>query len=136
MKRLLLTLKLSIATAILGLSVLSAAPVSVITPSAAAAGVDASKKAICEGAGLDSAECNGKDNGLSKVISNIVNVLSVIIGVVAVIMVIISGLRYITSGGDATKLSGAKSTLIYALVGLVIVALAQVIVHFVLARAT
>jgi hypothetical protein len=44
-------------------------------------------------------------------------------------------LRYITSGGDSTKVSGAKNTLIYAIIGLIIVALAQLIVHFVLGQA-
>jgi len=62
--------------------------------------------------------------------------LSVIVGVAAVIMIILSGLRYITSGGDASKVGAAKSSLIYALIGLVIVALAQVIVHFVFAKVT
>jgi hypothetical protein len=47
-------------------------------------------------------------------------------------MVIISGFKYVTSGGDPQKVSGAKSTLIYAIVGLIVVALAQILVHFVL----
>ena len=50
-------------------------------------------------------------------------------------MIIVGGLRYITSGGESSNISGAKTTIIYALVGLVIVALAQFIVHFVLNKA-
>jgi hypothetical protein len=73
---------------------------------------------------------------LNDVITNIVNVLSVIVGIVAVIMIIIGGFRYITSGGDSGNVSGAKNTILYAIVGLVIVALAQFIVRYVLNQAT
>ena len=69
---------------------------------------------------------------LQSVASRIVNFLSVIVGIVAVIMIIVGGFRYITSGGESGNVSGAKNTLIYAIVGLIIVALAQFIVHFVL----
>lgn len=69
---------------------------------------------------------------LNKVLKAVLDVLSWIIGVVAVIMVIISGFKYITSGGDSNAVSSAKNTLIYALIGLIIVALAQFLVHFVI----
>lgn len=65
-------------------------------------------------------------------LTNIVNIISVIVGVVAVIMIIFGGFRYITSGGDSNKVGTAKNTILYALIGLVIVALAQFIVRFVL----
>jgi hypothetical protein len=70
---------------------------------------------------------------LNKLVTNIINILSVIVGVVAVIMIIIGGFKYITSGGDSNNTASAKNTIIYAIVGLIIVALAQVIVRFVLA---
>ena len=73
---------------------------------------------------------------LNTLITNIVNLFSIIVGVVAVIMIIYGGFRYITSGGDSGNIGTAKNTIIYALVGLVIVALAQVIVRFVLQKAT
>jgi hypothetical protein len=56
----------------------------------------------------------------------------VIVGVAAVIMIIIGGFRYITSSGDSASVNSAKNTILYAIIGLVIVALAQVIVRFVL----
>jgi len=68
-------------------------------------------------------------------LNTVINIFSLVVGVIAVIMIIVGGLRYITSGGDSGKVSGAKTTIIYALVGLVIVALAQLIVHFVLSSA-
>lgn len=75
------------------------------------------------------------DGGTSKVneiIRQVINIFSVIVGVIAVIMIIVGGFRYITSGGDSTKVTGAKNTILYALIGLIIVALSQIIVKFVL----
>lgn len=69
-----------------------------------------------------------------KIVATIVNILSVVVGVIAVIMIIIAGFKFVTSGGDSTAVSSARNTIIYAAVGLIIVALAQIIVHFVLNR--
>src|SRR5581483_7242409 len=73
---------------------------------------------------------------LSDTIDNIVNILSGLVGVIAVIMVIVGGFRYITSAGDTNRLAGAKNTIIYALVGIIIVALDQTLVHFVIHKTT
>lgn len=70
--------------------------------------------------------------GVQTAATNIINLLSWVVGVISVIMIIIAGFRYITSGGASEKVTGAKNTLIYAIIGLVIVALAQFIVRFVL----
>ena len=70
--------------------------------------------------------------GISSIAATIVNILSVVVGVVAIIMIIYGGFRYISSGGESNNVSSAKNTIIYAIVGLVIVALAQLIVHWVL----
>lgn len=93
------------------------------------------KKAICEGVGKTAgvADCAG-DSSLDGIIETIINIMSVIVGIIAVIMIIIGGLKYITSSGDSNNVSSAKNTILYAIVGLVVVALAQVIVRFVLDR--
>jgi hypothetical protein len=78
---------------------------------------------------------NGATN-INNIIKTAINVFSVIVGVVAVIMIIVGGFRYITSGGDTGNVSGAKNTIIYAIIGLVVVALAQFIVQFVLNKVT
>lgn len=74
-------------------------------------------------------------SSLNGIIKTIVNVFSIIVGVIAVIMIIVGGFKYITSGGDSGKVGSAKNTIIFAIVGLIIVALAQFIVHFVLNQA-
>jgi predicted membrane channel-forming protein YqfA (hemolysin III family) len=76
------------------------------------------------------------NTNVTDLIKKIINILSVIIGAIAVIMIIIGGFRYVTSGGKQESVTAAKNTILYALVGLVIVALAQVIVHFVLNNVT
>ncbi len=100
------------------------------------------KASLCEGVGLtsDNTGCNqptnpdGSPSGTSVegIIKTAINLISVVVGVIAVIMIIIGGLRYITSGGDSAKTASAKDTILYAIIGLVIVALAQVIVKYVL----
>jgi hypothetical protein len=71
---------------------------------------------------------------LNNILKLIINIFSVIVGFVAVIMIIFGGIRYITSGGDSGNISSAKNTIVYAIVGLIIVALAQVLVHFVIGK--
>jgi hypothetical protein len=78
------------------------------------------------------AQTQAGTDSINRFITDIVNVFSVIVGVVAVIMIIVGGFRYITSGGDSNNISSAKNTIIYAIIGLIIVALAQFIVQFVL----
>ena len=90
---------------------------------------------ICSGLGQAGGGCGGgSGKSINHAIAAAINILSLVAGVAAVIMLIIGGLRYITSSGEAGNVSSAKNTIIYALVGLVVVALAQFIVHFVLAR--
>ena len=52
-------------------------------------------------------------------------------GAVAAIFVVYGGVSYMTSAGDPGKLAKAKSAIINALIGLAIVALAEIIVAFV-----
>lgn len=90
----------------------------------------------CGAAGQPSCTPQTASNSLGKTIKQIVNLLSVVAGVIAVIMLIVSGLRYVTSAGNDQAVAGAKKSILYALVGLAIVAFAQVIVRFVLKNVT
>lgn len=109
-------------------------------PATAQSDTNQIREGLCAGANLEitddpSGACDREDSALQKVsdiIRRIVNLLSVIVGVVAVIMIIVGGFRYVTSGGSDASVTGAKNTILYAVIGLIIVALAQVIVNFVL----
>lgn len=88
-----------------------------------------------EGCPVDQGGTSAADR-VDQIVTQIINILSLAVGVVAVFMIIIGGLRYITSGGESGSVTGAKNTILYAVVGLIVVALAQVIVRFVIERAT
>lgn len=94
----------------------------------------ASSQDACAGIGVTGASCSGSGatTSISNLLTTIVNVISVVVGIVAVIMIIVGGLKFVSSGGDTNKVSSAKGTITYALVGLVVAALAQFLVHFVL----
>lgn len=93
----------------------------------------------CDGIKLvdPNAKCDSADDGqagFKKLIKKVINIFSIVIGTVAVIMIIIGGFRYIISGGDSSATKGAKDTIMYAVIGLVVVLFAQVIVIFVLSN--
>jgi hypothetical protein len=73
-------------------------------------------------------------NPVTKTINTATNILALAAGVIAVVMIIISGLSFVTSGGDPNRVKNARSTLIFSVVGLAIVALAWVIVRFITDR--
>ncbi len=96
---------------------------------------------LCEGANLqvDAKDCNQNGDPKQKVndlLTTVINIFSLIVGIIAVVMIIIGGLKYITSGGESSNITGAKNTILYAVIGLVVVALAQFIVRFVLVKVT
>lgn len=99
---------------------------------------------LCAGSNLqftdNPGQCNAAGTDATTKINNmvhtVVNLLSAIVGIVAVIMIIIGGFRYITSGGNDTSVTAAKNTILYAIIGLVVVALAQIIVRFTLSKIT
>ena len=53
---------------------------------------------------------------------NTINFLIPLSGIVAVIFLIWAGIKYITAGGDKEKIESAKNTIMYALIGLLLVA--------------
>ena len=69
------------------------------------------------------------DNG---VFSRLTSTVLLIVGLISVIMLVYGGLRYILSGGDSKKVTDAKNTILYAIIGLIISLLAYAIVKFVL----
>lgn len=83
--------------------------------------------------GQTSAVCTSvaQDNAQSTVVK-IINTILLVLGIVAVIMIIVGGFRYVLSGGDASNVTAAKNTIMYAVIGLIVAVLAYAIVNFVL----
>src|SRR5690242_18841745 len=87
------------------------------------------KSDACEGVntlnGTGGDKCDpDASSKFDNVIKGFINILSIIVGFAAVIMVIVAGFKFITSNGDSGAIASARSTLSYAIIGLIIVALA------------
>ena len=98
-----------------------------------AAGSDVLKRS-CDKSQSDICKASPNLFGPGSIWTNIINTLIYVIGAIAVIMIVIGGLRYTISGGDSSQINGAKNTILYAVVGLVIALLSYGIVNFVLTR--
>lgn len=79
------------------------------------------------GAGMP-VELVGTDGAFSR----ITNTILYIVGIIAVIMLVLGGIRYILSGGDSKKVTDAKNTIMYAIIGLIIAVFSYAIVNFVI----
>lgn len=125
MKRLLFT-----AFAILSLGIIGALSIPDVSPVLADAKADVCQGLQSTGGGAGCAQPSGPT--VDSVITAVINILSWVVGIISVIMIIMGGFKYVTSGGDSSNVQSAKNTIIYALVGIVIVALSQTLVKFVL----
>ena len=83
--------------------------------------------------GLKAAGGDTKDTS-GTLITRVINVMLFIIGVLSVIMIVYGGILYVISAGDSGRVSKAKNTIMYAIVGLVVALLAYAIVNFVITR--
>ena len=109
----------------------------IAVPTAPVGAINVFDGKACTKATNDSAVCkdsgdalDGKDGLANK----IVDLLLFAIGIVSVIMIIVGGLRYTTSNGDSSRITAAKNTILYSVIGLVVALLAFVIVNFVVAQ--
>lgn len=73
---------------------------------------------------------------IDTTLTNVIDVFSLIVAIAAILVIIYAGFKYITATGDQEGLKTAKNSIIYAVVGLIIVAIAQAIVAFVVGRTT
>jgi hypothetical protein len=86
----------------------------------------------CDAAGSTTCDASTAPSSLTNTIKDVIDVISVIAGAIAVLMIIVGGLRYITSAGNAEGAKSARNTILYSVIGLIVIALAQIIVHFTL----
>lgn len=90
----------------------------------------------CEGSGTSSNIrtnlCAITGSNAGQMIRNIIVIILVVAAVIALFFLIWGGIKWILSGGDKAKVDTARSTIIAALVGLVITFLAYFILSVVL----
>ena len=108
-------------------------PAVAITMSLAAAPVGAQiNKGITAAGGAE----NTASVNVEGTVLSVVNWLLFAVGVIAVIMLIWGGIKYATSAGDSNKVTAAKNTILYAVIGLAVAVLAFAIVNFVVSHLT
>lgn len=71
---------------------------------------------------------NDSDTSIGAIIVRALNYLLPLLGGVALVMVIYGGVLFITSSGDPEKLTKAKQTLLWAIIGIIIIVLSYAIV--------
>jgi hypothetical protein len=87
--------------------------------------------------GVQAAKPTGASDNLFSnggLFQSIANTLIFIVGAVSVIMLIVGGLRYVLSSGNASAVEGAKNTILFAIIGVVVAALSFAIVSFVVSK--
>ena len=97
-------------------------------------GPTATQSNFCKNVASEKGKNTDSRLGPNGIITKIAQIITYVTGAVSVVMIIIGGFRYVVSGGDSNGITGAKNTILYAVVGLVVTIFAQIIVSFVLSR--
>jgi hypothetical protein len=72
--------------------------------------------------------------GPDGIMTTIMQWMARIVGIGAVIAIVVAGFMMVTSNGDSGSQTTARNALMYAIVGLVVAAVAQLVVSFVLRK--
>jgi len=68
-------------------------------------------------------------NSFRSAVVSILNYVLTFVGLIAVAMLIYGGFLYLTSAGNEEQTKKAKTTILYAIIGIVVIALSYVIVN-------
>lgn len=74
----------------------------------------------------------GASGDANSAVRTALQVVFSVVAIISVVMIIIGGISYTTSKGDPGKVTKAKGTIIYGIIGLIVSLLAFAIVTFVL----
>ena len=125
---------------LLAVPVLAAGVAGLVAPHVGAAAASDNglglRKGVGSAKGNDQVSClfGSEKEGCTEgtgIFQTVVNVILFIVGAVAVIMIVIGGVRYTVSNGVSNAVTGAKNTIMYAIVGLVVAIIAYALVNFV-----
>ena len=83
---------------------------------------------------LTSKDVNIPNGSANDVLNAGLNIVYFIAGVVAVVMIIISGFTLVTNGGEPEAVKKARNTILYSVVGLVVIFAAFAVTWFVIGR--
>lgn len=91
-------------------------------------------KSDCAGDAGNSAVCQSRNNktnpltGANGLLLKLATIIAIISGAAAVIIIVLAGLRLVQSGGSSEDIAGARRSIIYALVGLVVIVIARILI--------
>lgn len=68
---------------------------------------------------------------LPELINNVIKGLLGVVGAISLLMIVIGGILWMTSGGNSERIKKGKDTLVWAVIGLVVVFLSYAIINFV-----
>ncbi|MCL5439153.1 MAG: hypothetical protein M1268_04155 [Patescibacteria group bacterium] len=103
-----------------------------IKPAFADVTVDVCSQAGAGGnTGFNKILCGFNPQSFGPMVGRVIIAVIIIAIIIAVFFLIIGGIRWITSGGDKSKVEGARNQIVAAIVGLIIAILAYFIISFV-----
>ena len=70
----------------------------------------------------------------NKTVQNVFNIVLALAGAVAVAFVVFGGVKYMLSQGEPQQTKQARDTILYAVIGIVVVAAAFFLVNFVIGK--
>lgn len=105
---------------------------------ASGGGGGAAVDSACDGVEALGATCGGGGDAqavISGPIKSIIRLISFAVGVACVLMIIYGAFKFITSGGNSDSTKDARNTILYALVGLILVLTVNILISFVFDQA-
>lgn len=109
--------------------------VMMLAPTQTYAAYDPLNRACDKADAPNSAACdvdNPRKNPVVDVVKRVTNIVAMVAGVIAVIMVIFYGFQFVKSAGDPQTAKSARMGIIYSIAGLIVIALATPLIHFIM----
>lgn len=88
----------------------------------------------CQEVGATQSTSNNQLYGPDGLLTRVASIITYLGGIAAVIMIILSGFTFMTGSSDPNTLAAAKKTLLYAVVGLIVIVIPGTIIRFVLSK--
>lgn len=73
----------------------------------------------------------GNVNSFPALVNNVIKGVLGLVGAVALVMIVIGGITWMTSAGNADRVRRGKDTLLWAILGLIIIFVSYAVINFV-----
>lgn len=93
-------------------------------------GVNSGNSAVCQ----QQSDTSNNISGTNGIIIKVANLIAIITGITAVFIIIVAGIRFITSSGDPSGVTSARNSILFAVIGLIVIIVARSIVVFIIDR--